>query len=119
MEDSSVTTPEKRRWRAGQFQDNPEKREARLRDSPKGIDQFGNPVIKLGHYWCSSDFNRFWQLAVDESEEDDYIIVVRVCDAKPFSRARHEIRRAKRYWKRRLDTKWYMFVDPITQTPYL
>ncbi len=119
MEDSSVTTPEKRRWRAGQFQDNPEKREARLRDSPKGIDQFGNPMIKLGHYWCSSDFNRFWQLAVDESEEDDYIIVVRVCDAKPFSRARHEIRRAKRYWKRRLDTKWYMFVDPITQTPYL
>ncbi len=119
MEDSSVTTPEKRRWRAGQFQDNPEKREARLRDSPKGIDQFGNPMIKLGHYWCSSDFNRFWQLAVDESEEDDYIIVVRVCDAKPFSRARHEIRRAKRYWKRRLDTKWYMFIDPITQTPYL
>lgn len=119
MEDSSVTTPEKRQWRAGQFQDNPEKREARLRDSPKGIDQFGNPMIKLGHYWCSSDFNRFWQLAVDESEEDDYIIVVRVCDAKPFSRARHEIRRAKRYWKRRLDTKWYMFIDPITQTPYL
>ena len=119
MEDSSVTTPEKRRWRAGQFQDNPEKREARLRDSPKGIDQFGNPMIKLGHYWCSSDFNRFWQLAVEESEEDDYIIVVPVCDATPFARARHDRRRAKRYWKRRLDTKWYMFIDPITQTPYL
>lgn len=119
MEENNATTPAGRQWRAGQFRDDPEKRETRLREAPKGMDQFGNPLLKLGHYWCSSDFTRFWQLVVDESADDEHVIVVRVCDAKPFSRARHEIRRAKRYWKRRLETQWYMFVDPVTQTPYL
>ena len=53
MEENNATTPAGRQWRAGQFRDDPEKRETRLREAPKGMDQFGNPLLKLGHYWCS------------------------------------------------------------------
>lgn len=102
----------------GQFVDDPEAREKIWKTAPRAVDQFGNKLIKIGHYWCAFDFNRFWQLAVDESEEEQYIIVVRVADGRFFSRTRSSIRRGKRYWRRRIESGWYIFVDPLIQQVY-
>lgn len=102
----------------GRYIDNPEQREAVWKNAPKAVDQFGNKLVKIGHYWCSSDFQRFWDLAIEESEDSTYIVVVRVSDGRFFSRPRSSIRRAMRYWKRRMDTGWYGFVDPVIQVTY-
>ena len=88
----------------GQFVDDPEAREKIWKTAPRAVDKFGNKLIKIGHYWCAFDFNRFWQLAVDESEEEQYIIVVRVAEGRFFSRTRSSIRRGKRYWRRRIES---------------
>ena len=56
----------------GQFVDDPEAREKIWKTAPRAVDKFGNKLIKIGHYWCAFDFNRFWQLAVDESEEEPF-----------------------------------------------
>ena len=104
--------------KTGQFIDDPEARERVWKTAPRAVDQYGNKLIRIGHYWCAFDFNRFWQLAVNESEEEQNIIVVRVADGRFFSRTRFSIRRGKRYWQRRIESGWYMFVDPVIQQVY-
>ncbi len=100
--------------KAPQYIDDPEKRKAVWANNPKAVDQYGNKLIMIGHYWCSCSYERLMQLA-KETPEDGYIIVVRVSDGRPFGRQRGSFTRAAKHWKRRIETGWYVFIDPITQ----
>lgn len=103
-------------YKAPQFVDDPEKREARLAAAPKAQDRYGNRLVKIGHYWCSSSHERLQQI-VETLSEDDFIIICRVCDGRYFSLKRTSLCR-KKSWKKKLETKWYMFVDPEFQEVY-
>jgi hypothetical protein len=100
--------------KTGQYVDDPAKREAVWKNNPQMQDQYGRKLILIGRYWCSCDFNRFIELA-KESPADEYIIVVRVSDGRIFSRPRSQFLRNHKHWKRRLETGWYTYIDPITQ----
>ena len=89
-------------------------REHVLQTSPRAKDKYGNPLIKIGHYWCSFDFNRLMQLA-RQTAPDDGIIVVRLSDKYFFSRSRHSFLAGRAAWNKRLRTRWYLFVDPENQ----
>lgn len=102
--------------RPPQFIDDPEKREERLRNAVKAKDRYGNTLYKIGRYWCSDNTDRFAQLA-DELKSDEFIIVCRVCDGRYFGRGKQSVK-MKAAWRRRLSTRWYLFVDPEIQEVY-
>lgn len=98
------------------FVDDPAKREARLAAAPTARDRYGNTVVKIGHYWCSSSLERLMQI-VETLNDEDFIIICRVCDGRYFGLQRRNLSREKS-WKTKLDSKWYMFVDPEFQEVY-
>lgn len=91
-----------------------EARQKVLQTSPRAKDKYGNPMIKVGHYWCSFDFNRLMQLA-RQSEPDAGIIVVRLSDKYFFSRNRRSFLVGHTAWAKRIRSRWYLFVDPENQ----
>lgn len=91
-----------------------EARQKVLQTAPRARDKYGNPIIKVGHYWCSFDYNRLMQLA-RESEQDEVIVVVRLSDKHYFSRSRRSFLIAQSAWSRRIRSHWYLFVDPEVQ----
>lgn len=98
------------------FIDDPAKREERLRNAPKAHDKYGNVVVKIGHYWCSSNFERICQLA-DNLADDEWIIICRTCDGRFFSKQKRSLSR-KKGWSKSLASTMYMFVDPESQEVY-
>lgn len=91
-----------------------EARQKVLQTAPRARDKYGNPIIKVGHYWCSFDYNRLMQL-VRESAPDEVIIVVRLSDKHFFSRNRRCFLMGKAAWCKRIRSQWYLFVDPEVQ----
>lgn len=104
--------------RVGQYIDDPEARERVWKTAPRAVDKYGNKLIKVGHYWCAYDFNRFWQLVMDESEDKQFIIIVRVSDGRFYSKPRSAIKRGRKSWERRIKSGWYIFVEPLVQQVY-
>lgn len=102
---------------APKFQDDPEKREARLKSAPRANDRYGNTLRKIGQYWCSGNYNRLLQIA-ENMPQDEYVIACRICDGRFFSVPPRNILRGKSSWHKRLETQWYMFVDPEFQEVY-
>jgi hypothetical protein len=103
-------------YRTPPFVDDPKKREARLKAAPKAKDRYGNTVVKIGHYWCSNNFDRFVQLS-DGLNDEDFLIICRTCDGRFFGKQKSSLRR-KKSWRQKLESKWYMFVDPEFQDVY-
>jgi hypothetical protein len=100
------------------FVDDPEQREKRLREAIKAQDIYGNNLYKIGAYWCSFNHKRLCQLVKEVLERDDHVIVVRISDGRYFSKQVDSLRRSLLGWKKRLDTRWYAYVDPISQQVY-
>lgn len=98
------------------FEDDPEARELVWKTAPRAEDKYGNKLIKIGHYWCSYDFNRLMQIATESKEE--FVIIVRVADGRYFGKQRQSFTRGRNDWRRRLSTGWYCYVDPEIQQVY-
>lgn len=100
-------------WAGGKFQDDPEKRAEVWQTAPRAKDKYGNDIIMVGNFWCSYDYNRFREL-IENSNPDHHLIMVRISDGRIFSRTAKEFQRMKSL-PLRFKSKWYAFIDPITQ----
>lgn len=102
----------------GRFIDEPEVREQVWKTAPRAEDKYGNTLVKIGKFWYSNDFNRFWQMVKEDFEQDEYVIVARVQDGRVFSKQRRAIINNHKWWKRRLESGWYVFFDHTIQQVY-
>lgn len=102
----------------GFYVDNPDTRKAFWETAPRAEDSYGNPIVLLGAYWFSYDFHRFWQIVTKELERDQCILIARVSDGRIFMRTPQQLYRNRRHWRRRIETKWYIFMDPYIQKVY-
>lgn len=98
----------------GKYIDDPEAREKVWETAPRATDKNGNPVIYISGWWFSYDFNRLWEI-VKELNDGERVIFARVSDGRIYSKERKEMINNHKNLKRRIDSKWYVFLDPQIQ----
>lgn len=86
--------------------------------APKAIDKEGRELLQFSGIWCSTSFSRFKELC-EKMDKEDRIITLRVGDGAFYSKPVSTIRRALKTWKKKIETGYYCFIDPETQTVYM
>ncbi len=80
------------------------------------VDKSGNRLTKIGHYWMSDNFDRFWQLITEHP--DKYIILSSGSNGKVYSKTKAFIARSRLAAAKKFQEREWRFLDPETQIAY-
>ena len=85
-----------------------------LDNALKGHDKYGNPLVKIGMFWCGCEFDRLRQIAKEAMANGDlYVALVQVADGRIVSfEAQYA---AKSAFKFRITSGRYRFLDSAVQ----
>jgi hypothetical protein len=92
--------------------------EVSLEGRRTALDRNGNRVVKIGKYWFSTDFNRFWELLSDGDDDQIIYSYLRFGD-RIYSVSRPHFKRKSRLGAAKYFEKMRMcFLDPEIQKVY-